>query len=187
MLVYKLTYDDMMTSYSTQWELNVPKTIRDANNRRTLCNSSWFHFFTNPVLGWYNKSDYENGVYYSRLFLADASGEMLVDNIDWLKGGCKTLTLLEELELPQIDRRQMNFLLAQNKLAFNFDMDNLKRFYNKKCGLSLGNKAACAREYFDKEPEYALNFCVSSFTKYPERLKLLKGVSKWWPKSKIVS
>ena len=96
MTVYKLTRQNMQTQNDMQWVLGVPNTATGEGNG--LCTDGVLHYYysaAEAVLFNLIHGNYSN----PRLFEAETPEEVATDG---LKGGCKTLTLIKEILLPEI-------------------------------------------------------------------------------------
>lgn len=102
MLVYKLTDKRMMTYGNTQWQLKKSITV---SGKGYLCGPGWLHWYfspelavlLNPIHGAFDPAT-------MRLFEAEAEGTIAKDH--QLKGGSTTLTLMQEINIPQISKDQ---------------------------------------------------------------------------------
>ena len=98
---YKLTDQSMRTHNGFQWELG-KEVITDGDSEE-LCNEHWLHYYHHVLLAVLLNSihaDIDN----PRLFEVKALGKHLNDN--GLKGGCTKMTLVKEIELPEITLNQ---------------------------------------------------------------------------------
>ena len=98
---YKLTDQDIRTHNGFQWELG-KEVITDGENEE-LCNKHWLHYYHHPLLAVLLNpihADIDN----PRLFEVKALGKHLDDK--GLKGGCTKMTLVKEIELPEITLNQ---------------------------------------------------------------------------------
>ena len=96
MLVYKLTNPDMTTYGGCKWELGVSKETTGLGN---LCSSGWLHYYDDANLAIIMNPIHAH-IKHPRLFKARAKGEHKSDM--GLKYGCTNLTLIKELEVPEI-------------------------------------------------------------------------------------
>jgi hypothetical protein len=98
---YKLTNQDMTTHNGCKWDINVPKeTDGDSDS---LCNKHWLHYYHHPLLA-VLLNPIHGDIDNPRLFEVKALGKHLDDN--GLKGGCTKMTLVKEIELPEITLNQ---------------------------------------------------------------------------------
>jgi hypothetical protein len=100
MIGYKLTDQNMQTYGGCQWELNVPKTT---DGKGELCGPGWLHYYKSPLLAVLHNPIHA-AIKQPRLFRVEAAGEHKHDGD--MKSGCTQLTLLEELQLPDITPTQ---------------------------------------------------------------------------------
>jgi len=98
---YKLTDQNMRTYNGFQWELG-KEVITDGKDNE-LCNNSWLHYYHHPLLAVLLNPIHAN-IDNSRLFEVKALGKHLDDK--GLKGGCTKMTLVKEIELPEITLNQ---------------------------------------------------------------------------------
>ena len=97
----KLVTQDLKTHNQFQWELGKKETIKTTGGE--LCSSDFFHYYSDPLLSVFLNpihADIEN----PRLFLVDVVGETLSDR--GLKLGSKELTLIKEIDLPEVTLNQ---------------------------------------------------------------------------------
>jgi len=100
MIRYKLTDQDMQTHGGCQWEIGRKKTISKKGNE--LCSGDVFHFYDSPLLAVLLNPIHAD-IANPRMF------ECEIDAIaahDGLKGGCKKMALVREIELPEISVTQ---------------------------------------------------------------------------------
>ena len=100
MIVYKLTNQKLQTYGGCQWEPGVP---RETNGKGDLCSSGWLHYYHDPLLAVLLNpihADIANPI----LWEAEADGLHRDDR--GLKGGCTRLTLIRQVDLPQITTEQ---------------------------------------------------------------------------------
>jgi hypothetical protein len=98
---YKLTDQDIRTHNGFQWELG-KEVITDGENEE-LCNEHWLHYYHHVLLAVLLNPIHAN-IDNPRLFEAKALGKHLDDK--GLKGGCTKMTLIKEIELPEITLNQ---------------------------------------------------------------------------------
>jgi hypothetical protein len=98
---YKLTDQDIRTHNGFQWELG-KEVITDGENEE-LCNKHWLHYYHHPLLAVLLNPIHAK-IDNPRLFEVKALGKHLNDN--GLKGGCTKMTLVKEIELPEITLNQ---------------------------------------------------------------------------------
>ena len=95
-IVYKLTDENGQTLNNTQWGNNISHTAK--GNSKKLCSNGFIHYYTNPLLAVLLNpihADFKS----PKLWEAEASGEIINEA---LKSGCKTLTTIREIPLPEI-------------------------------------------------------------------------------------
>jgi hypothetical protein len=97
----KLTDQDLRTYNDFQWELEKTETIDTKGGE--LCSNDFFHYYTDPLLA-VILNPIHACIENPRIFLVKPSGETKDDN--GLKMGSKELTLVEEIELPEITKVQ---------------------------------------------------------------------------------
>ena len=96
MKVYKLTNKYCETRNNTLFEIGKP--VKATGTGKDLCSDGWIHFYQDPIIAVIMNPIHAN-FNPPRLFEAEAVGELLLEP---LKGGCKELTLIKELELPVV-------------------------------------------------------------------------------------
>ena len=135
MKAYKLTDEDNQTRNNTQWGENV--THEATGNGKKLCTDGWIHFYEDPLVAMMM-----NPIHASfnnpHLWEAEAEGEVLREAT---KSGCKKLTTLKQIPLPEITLTQrvaFGILCALEVCA-----DESFREWAKKW-LSGKNRSACA-------------------------------------------
>jgi hypothetical protein len=101
MKCYKLTDEDGQTKNNTQWGENISHTAKGESGL-PLCSDGWIHFYTNPLLAVFMNPVHAN-FKSPRLWEAETSGEELHGP---LKSGCKTLTTIKEIPLPEVSITQ---------------------------------------------------------------------------------
>ena len=100
MKTYKLTNKNGKTKNNTQWGPNI--THSSTGNHKSLCSNGWIHFYTNPFIAVLMNpihADFKS----PKLWECETSGEELHEE---LKSGCKTLTTIKEIPLPEISNVQ---------------------------------------------------------------------------------
>ena len=100
MIVYKLTNQKLQTHGGYQWEPGVP---RETDGSGDLCGPGWLHYYHDPLLAVLLNPIHAN-IANPILWEAEAEGSHKDDN--GLKGGCTRLTLLRQIDLPQITTEQ---------------------------------------------------------------------------------
>ena len=100
MKCYKLTDKNNQTRNGTQWGHNVSHSAEGKGEN--LCSDGWIHFYTNPLIALLLNPIHAN-FSSPKLWEAESSGEELHES---LKSGCKTLTTIEEIPLPEISMTQ---------------------------------------------------------------------------------
>jgi len=100
-ILCKLTNKNMMTRNRHKWEIGVAAPALEPGGK--LCSESYYHCYSHPLLAVLLNPCHGN-IQQPRLFIISAAGERLDDN--GLKIGFKTMTLLEEIELPKITLAQ---------------------------------------------------------------------------------
>ena len=96
MIVYKLTDQNLQTYGSYQWE---PGVARETDGNGGLCGPGWLHYYHDPLLAVLLNpihADIANPI------LWEAEAEGLHRDDRGLKGGCTRLTLIRQIDLPQI-------------------------------------------------------------------------------------
>ena len=99
-IVYKLTDENGQTRNRTQWG---PGVSHSGTGEGKLCGPGWIHYYDDPLLAVLMNpvhADFEN----PKLWEATAGGEVKSDN--GLKFGCRTLTTIREIPLPEITVEQ---------------------------------------------------------------------------------
>ena len=97
--VYKLTTQDMKTYGGFTWKLGATQTAPGGGE---LCTDRWLHAYTDPLVASLLNPAHAN-ISDPRLFRAE--GEVGADD-HGLKVGCTSLTLVEELKVPQVTTEQ---------------------------------------------------------------------------------
>lgn len=100
MIKYKLTTRDLKTFNGFQWEIGKKVTT---NGMGGLCSSGFLHYYHHPLLA-VLLNPLHADITDPRLFEAEAEGIHLDDN--GLKGGCTEMTLVREIDLPEITTTQ---------------------------------------------------------------------------------
>ena len=100
MKLYKLTDKNDKTYNKTQWGENV---THEATGEGDLCTEGWFHAYTHPLLAVLLNPIHAN---LSNPHLWEAEGEIGNDD-HGLKVGCKKLTTIKRLNLPEITSEQI--------------------------------------------------------------------------------
>ena len=100
MIKYKLTTQSMTTHDDFQWQVGVKVTT---SGEGELCGPGWLHYYDSPELAMLMNpihADIENPIGWK----VEAEGIHKLDH--GLKGGCTEMTLLEQIELPDISITQ---------------------------------------------------------------------------------
>ena len=100
MKAYKLTDENNRTHNNTQWGENV--THEAMGNGKKLCTDGWIHFYEDPLVAMMMNpihASFDN----PHLWEAEAEGEVLREAT---KSGCKKLTTLKQIPLPEITLTQ---------------------------------------------------------------------------------
>lgn len=100
MIVYKLTDQKMQAHGGCQWEIGVP---RETDGSGDLCGPGWLHYYHDPLLA-VLLNPIHAGIEDPILWEAEAEGLHRDDK--GLKGGCTRLTLIRQIDLPQITIEQ---------------------------------------------------------------------------------
>lgn len=100
MKAYKLTRANNQTLHYTKWGENV--THSATGTGKGLCSTSWIHFYTDPILAVLMNRLHADFI-SPNLWECETSGEHLFEP---LKAGCKTLTTIRQIPLPNITRNQ---------------------------------------------------------------------------------
>jgi hypothetical protein len=99
MKLYKLTDRNGRTHNNTQWGEGI---THSGTGEGELCGSGWIHAYTDPALAVLLNSNHAN-FKSPRLWVAEGD---VVKNDHGLKVGCRTLTTLYEIPLPDITAEQ---------------------------------------------------------------------------------
>lgn len=99
MKLYKLTDQNMQTRGKYQWTLGEERT---ASGNGGLCGPGWLHFYTDPLLAVLLNPIHAN-ISEPRLF--EAEGDVGEDD-HGLKVGCRRATLVREIQLPVVTKKQ---------------------------------------------------------------------------------
>ena len=100
MKLYKLTDEKGQTKNQTQWGENISHTASVEGQR--LCSDQVIHAYESPLVAAFM---YPVHVDFKTPILWEAEGEVLVRE-GQLKCGCKTLTTLKKIPLPEISTKQ---------------------------------------------------------------------------------
>jgi len=100
MIVYKLTDQKMQTHGGCQWEPGVP---RETDGSGSLCGPGWLHYYHDPLLAVLLNPIHAD---IADPVLWEAEAEGLHKDDCGLKGGCTRLTLIRQVDLPQITTEQ---------------------------------------------------------------------------------
>lgn len=100
MIVYKLTDQKMQTRGGYQWEPGVP---RETDGSGDLCGPGWLHYYHDPLLAALLNPIHAD-IDAPIMWEAEAEGLHRDDN--GLKGGCTRLTLIRQIDPPQITTEQ---------------------------------------------------------------------------------
>jgi len=92
----------MRTHNGFQWELG--KEVTTDGDSEKLCNEHWLHYYHHPLLAVLLNPIHAH-IINPRLFEVKALGKHLDDK--GIKGGCTKMTLVKEIELPEITLNQM--------------------------------------------------------------------------------
>jgi len=99
-IVFKLTDENGQTKGDTQWGKNISHTAK--GNSKELCSDGFIHYYTHPLLAVLMNpvhADFKS----PKLWEAEASGKIINEPF---KSGCKTLTTIKKIPLPEISRVQ---------------------------------------------------------------------------------
>ena len=99
-IMYKLTDEDMKTHGEFQWELG--KEVR-TSGEGDLCGPGWLHCYSDPLVAILLNPIHAN-ISDPRLFRAMVKGKSKHDH--GLKSGYTSMTLVEELPVPEITTEQ---------------------------------------------------------------------------------
>src|SRR5690606_4646419 len=97
---YKLTTQDLTTYNGFKWEIGKKYTT---NGEGGLCGPGFLHYYHHPLLAVLLNPIHAD-IINPRLFEVEAEGIHL-DN-HGLKGGCTEMTILREIDLPEITTTQ---------------------------------------------------------------------------------
>ena len=101
MKAYKLTDENGQTKNNTQWGPGVSHTANGKTDQ-PLCSDGWIHFYSNSLVAVFMNPIHAN-FQSPRLWEAETSGEELHEP---LKSGCKTLTTIKEIPVPEVTLTQ---------------------------------------------------------------------------------
>ena len=99
MKLYKLTCFDNETKNNTLWGENVTHTANGKGNK--LCTEDFIHAYRHPLIAAFMRPHHVP-IYYNKLW--ECEGEAITD--DGTKVGCKSLTTLKEVTLPELTTEQ---------------------------------------------------------------------------------
>jgi hypothetical protein len=97
----KLVTQELKAYNGFQWELGKKEVIETSGGE--LCSDQFFHYYDHPLLA-ILLNPIHGSIKNPRLFLVETAGESLSDK--GLKSGSKELTLVEEIELPEVALNQ---------------------------------------------------------------------------------
>ena len=98
-MLYKLTDENGQTRHKTQWGENISHTATGTGAE--LCSNGVIHAYESPLVAAFI---YPIHVEFNNPILWEAEGEVIAR--DWSKCGCKTLTTLKQIPLPEISTEQ---------------------------------------------------------------------------------
>ena len=101
MKVYKLTDENARTHGDTQWGPGISHEAKPGDGE--LCSEYWIHAYEDPLLAVLHNPMHA-AFYKPRLWEAEAEGEIKREG--QLKLGCKKLTVLNEISLPELTIEQ---------------------------------------------------------------------------------
>jgi len=102
MIKYKLTTQNLITHGTCQWTIG---NWKHTNGKGYLCGPGFLHYYHHPLLAMIMNPVHAN-IHYPRLFEVDARGTHRNDR--YLKGGCNSMKLIRELEIPTITTKQLS-------------------------------------------------------------------------------
>lgn len=102
MKAYKLTAQDFTTNYGTLWGENLTHKIAPEKRETVLCADAWLHFYCDPLIAVLMNPAHAN-IKKPILWESEAEGEILHEP---LKSGCKILTTIKQIPLPEISKLQ---------------------------------------------------------------------------------
>jgi hypothetical protein len=97
----KLVTQELKAYRGFQWELGKKEVIETSGGE--LCSDQFFHYYDHSLLA-VLLNPIHGSIKNPRLFLVETAGESLSDK--GLKSGSKELTLIEEIELPEVALNQ---------------------------------------------------------------------------------
>ena len=100
MMLYKVTDENGQTRNQTQWGENISHTATGTGTE--LCSDGVIHAYENPLVAAFIHPLH---VQFNNPILWEAEGEVIVRE-GQLKCGCKTLTTLKKISLPEISTEQ---------------------------------------------------------------------------------
>ena len=100
MKAYKLTDENGKTQNDTQWGENISHAA--SGDGKELCSDGWIHFYTHPLIA-VLMNPVHAGFSSPRMWECETDGEHLHES---LKSGCKTLTTLKEIPVPEVSLTQ---------------------------------------------------------------------------------
>lgn len=119
--VFKLTNQNHMTRYNTQWGPNV---THEASGRcQALCTDSWLHFYLDPHLAIILNPFYGH-IKSPRLYEAKAEGKILIGSRFSGIGGASHLTTIREIDPPTITLAQRRGFAASLALQMEQKLGN---------------------------------------------------------------
>src|SRR5262245_43735323 len=100
MKAYKLTRQNLTTYGGFQWEIG--KTYK-TSGEDDLCSGGWLHFYEHPLLAVFHNPIHAN---YSNPRLFEAKIGQKIKKDCQLKAGTTSLTLLNEIPIPEVTTEQ---------------------------------------------------------------------------------
>jgi hypothetical protein len=135
----KLVTQELQAYRGFQWELGKKEVIETAGGE--LCSGAFFHYYDHPLLA-ILLNPIHASIKNPRLFLVETAGETLSDK--GLKSGSKELTLVEEIELPDITLNQKIAFGILCALEVNRDPEFVLWANNWLSGIDRSRAAAVA-------------------------------------------
>ena len=138
MKAYKLTDSDGRTKLETQWGENIAHSAKGQNKH--LCSDGWIHFYTDTRLAVVINPSHAD-FHTPLLWECETSGKHIHEP---LKSGCKTLTTIRKIPLPEISLTQkIAFAILSAKEVY-FDSKWVKWADGWLSGEDRSRKAALA-------------------------------------------
>lgn len=173
----KFVTEDMRTMYNTKWKINVRNKLGKRKNYK-LGNNGLFHYVSDPLIAAFTKDGIVPG-WYTKLYEVKPEGD-IVEGPSIC--GSTELTLIKELEIPQVTELQRSAfaILAASEVNDGYDVRVVEWAEKWLSGEDRSRESAQKIEYLDfqifhceyntTDPYHAAcnaaRSCVTSYTGY---------------------